>query len=131
MANSSPAPKRSPASCVRLTRVLWTLRTAVRILMRMRTGSPSQSSACAGRAGGELEAGCRLAGSELAGTMLSPEAERVLQYLVEVEELAEAVLADKRQVGGSSAALGPGFGDWGLVASAVGKRSGYGIWLQH
>lgn len=34
--------------------------------------------------------------------MLSPEAERVLQYLVEVEELAEAVLADKRQVGGAS-----------------------------
>lgn len=31
--------------------------------------------------------------------MLSPEAERVLQYLVEVEELAEEVLADKRQVG--------------------------------
>nr|KAF6472063.1 p53 and DNA damage regulated 1 [Molossus molossus] len=30
--------------------------------------------------------------------MLSPEAERVLQYLVEVEELAEAVLADKRQL---------------------------------
>nr|KAF6472066.1 p53 and DNA damage regulated 1 [Molossus molossus] len=30
--------------------------------------------------------------------MLSPEAERVLQYLVEVEELAEAVLADKRQI---------------------------------
>lgn len=40
--------------------------------------------------------------------MLSPEAERVLRYLVEVEELAEAVLADKRQVGGPSAALGPG-----------------------
>lgn len=38
--------------------------------------------------------------------MLSPEAERVLQYLVEVEELAEEVLADKRQVGGSSAAPG-------------------------
>ncbi|XP_039719972.1 p53 and DNA damage-regulated protein 1 [Pteropus medius] len=75
-----------------------TLRTAVRVLMRMRTGSPSQSSACAGRARGELEAGCRLAGSELAGTMLSPEAERVLRYLVEVEELAEAVLADKRQI---------------------------------
>ncbi|OBS68526.1 hypothetical protein A6R68_02921 [Neotoma lepida] len=30
--------------------------------------------------------------------MLSPEAERVLQYLVEVEELAEAVLSDKRQI---------------------------------
>lgn len=30
--------------------------------------------------------------------MLSPEAERVLRYLVEVEELAEAVLSDKRQV---------------------------------
>ena len=30
--------------------------------------------------------------------MLAPEAERVLQYLVEVEELAEAVLADKRQI---------------------------------
>ncbi|OWK03448.1 hypothetical protein Celaphus_00007860 [Cervus elaphus hippelaphus] len=30
--------------------------------------------------------------------MLSPEAERVLQYLVEVEELAEEVLADKRQI---------------------------------
>lgn len=54
--------------------------------------------------------------------MLSPEAERVLQYLVEVEELAEAVLADKRQVGGPSAALGPGFGGWGLVASTIGKH---------
>ncbi|XP_057559365.1 p53 and DNA damage-regulated protein 1 isoform X3 [Hippopotamus amphibius kiboko] len=31
--------------------------------------------------------------------MLSPEAERVLRYLVEVEELAEEVLADKRQRG--------------------------------
>ncbi|XP_060239045.1 p53 and DNA damage-regulated protein 1 isoform X1 [Meriones unguiculatus] len=30
--------------------------------------------------------------------MLSPEAERVLQYLVEVEELAEAVLTDKQQI---------------------------------
>ncbi|XP_050999431.1 p53 and DNA damage-regulated protein 1 [Acomys russatus] len=30
--------------------------------------------------------------------MLSPEAERVQQYLVEVEELAEAVLSDKRQI---------------------------------
>ncbi|XP_032462990.1 p53 and DNA damage-regulated protein 1 isoform X1 [Phocoena sinus] len=30
--------------------------------------------------------------------MLSPEAERVLRYLVEVEELAEEVLADKRQM---------------------------------
>uniref|UniRef100_A0A8C7EUG9 P53 and DNA damage regulated 1 n=1 Tax=Neovison vison TaxID=452646 RepID=A0A8C7EUG9_NEOVI len=36
--------------------------------------------------------------SELADTMLSPEAERVLRYLVEVEELAEEVLADKRQI---------------------------------
>lgn len=40
--------------------------------------------------------------------MLSPEAERVLRYLVEVEELAEEVLADQRQVRGPSAALGPG-----------------------
>ncbi|KAL4833521.1 hypothetical protein H8958_022170, partial [Nasalis larvatus] len=32
------------------------------------------------------------------GGMLSPEAERVLRYLVEVEELAEEVLADKRQI---------------------------------
>ncbi|XP_063515191.1 p53 and DNA damage-regulated protein 1 isoform X3 [Pongo pygmaeus] len=40
--------------------------------------------------------------------MLSPEAERVLRYLVEVEELAEEVLADKRQVRGPSAVLGPG-----------------------
>ncbi|XP_036039637.1 p53 and DNA damage-regulated protein 1 [Onychomys torridus] len=30
--------------------------------------------------------------------MVSPEAERVLRYLVEVEELAEAVLSDKRQI---------------------------------
>ncbi|XP_073092854.1 p53 and DNA damage-regulated protein 1 isoform X1 [Manis javanica] len=30
--------------------------------------------------------------------MLSPEAERVLRYLMEVEELAEEVLADKRQI---------------------------------
>ncbi|XP_021565679.1 p53 and DNA damage-regulated protein 1 isoform X2 [Carlito syrichta] len=30
--------------------------------------------------------------------MLSPEAEQVLRYLVEVEELAEEVLADKRQI---------------------------------
>lgn len=36
--------------------------------------------------------------------MLSPEAERVLRYLVEVEELAEAVLADKRQVRDAAAA---------------------------
>lgn len=35
--------------------------------------------------------------SEVVG-MLSPEAERVLRYLVEVEELAEEVLADKRQI---------------------------------
>ena len=35
---------------------------------------------------------------EVRGTMLSPEAERVLRYPVEVEELAEAVLSDKRQV---------------------------------
>lgn len=46
--------------------------------------------------------------AELVGAMLSPEAERVLQYLVEVEELAEEVLADKRQVRGPSAALGSG-----------------------
>ncbi|XP_055963866.1 p53 and DNA damage-regulated protein 1 [Sorex fumeus] len=30
--------------------------------------------------------------------MLSPEAERVLRYLAEVEELAEDVLADKQQI---------------------------------
>ncbi|XP_075419927.1 p53 and DNA damage-regulated protein 1 isoform X3 [Tenrec ecaudatus] len=30
--------------------------------------------------------------------MLSPEAERVLRYLVEVEELAEEVLSSKRQI---------------------------------
>ncbi|KAM6164641.1 p53 and DNA damage-regulated protein 1 isoform 1-T1 [Rhynchocyon petersi] len=30
--------------------------------------------------------------------MLSPEAERVLQYLVEVEELAEEVLTNKQQI---------------------------------
>lgn len=35
---------------------------------------------------------------ELRMAMLSPEAERVLRYLVEVEELAEAVLSDKRQI---------------------------------
>lgn len=56
--------------------------------------------------------------------MLSPEAERVMRYLVEVEELAEAVLADKQQVGGPSAALGPGFGGWGLAAGAVGRARG-------
>lgn len=44
--------------------------------------------------------------------MLSPEAERVLKYLVEVEELAEAVLSDKRQVRDSAA------------ASSVRKRAG-------
>lgn len=63
--------------------------------------------------------------------MLSPEAERVLQYLVEVEELAEAVLSDKRQVGGASAAQGLGFSAWGLAASAVGKCAGPRIRLQH
>lgn len=42
--------------------------------------------------------------SELRIAMLSPEAERVLRYLVEVEELAEAVLSDKRQVRDSAAA---------------------------
>lgn len=66
----------------------------------------------------------------MVGTMLSPEAERVLRYLVEVEELAEEVLADKRQVGGPSAALGPGFARRGLAASAVGPRAGFGIRLQ-
>lgn len=35
---------------------------------------------------------------DLRMAMLSPEAERVLRYLVEVEELAEAVLSDKRQI---------------------------------
>lgn len=35
---------------------------------------------------------------EVCGTMVSPEADRVLRYLVEVEELAEAVLSDKRQI---------------------------------
>lgn len=62
--------------------------------------------------------------------MLSPEAERVLRYLVEVEELAEEVLADKRQVGGRSEALGLGFGGWGLAASALRPRAGRGIRLQ-
>lgn len=65
---------------------------------------------------------------EPAVKMLSPEAERVLRYLVEVEELAEAVLADKQQVGAPSATLGPGFGGSGLAASALGKRVGAGIW---
>lgn len=37
--------------------------------------------------------------------MLSPEAERVLRYLVEVEELAEAVLSDKRQVRDAAASF--------------------------
>lgn len=46
------------------------------------------------------------------GIMLSPEAERVMRYLVEVEELAEDVLADKRQV----ETRGPGFRRSGLVA---------------
>lgn len=45
--------------------------------------------------------------------MLSPEAERVLRYLVEVEELAEAVLSDKRQVRDAAAA-----------ASSMRKRAG-------
>lgn len=61
-------------------------------------------------AAAELEPGRRSTEWDLGGTMLSPEAERVLRYLMEVEELAEEVLADKRQVGGPSAALGPGFG---------------------
>lgn len=60
--------------------------------------------------------------------MLSPEAERVLQYLVEVEELAEEVLADKRQVGGLSAGQGPGFCGW--ASELLGQRAGSGIWLQ-
>lgn len=62
--------------------------------------------------------------------MLSPEAERVLRYLVEVEELAEAVLADKRQVGGASAAQGPGLSGWAWWrapwGSARGPESGPG-----
>lgn len=49
---------------------------------------------------------------ELRMAMLSPEAERVLRYLVEVEELAEAVLSDKRQVRDAAA------------ASSVRKRTG-------
>lgn len=60
--------------------------------------------------------------------MLSPEAERVLRYLVEVEELAEEVLADKRQVGGLSAGLGPGFCGW--ACELLGQRAGSGIRLQ-
>lgn len=44
--------------------------------------------------------------------MLSPEAERVLRYLVEVEELAEAVLSDKRQVRDA------------VAASSIHKRAG-------
>ena len=60
--------------------------------------------------------------------MLSPEAERVLQYLVEVEELAEEVLADKRQVGALSAGHGPGLCSW--ACELLGQRAGSGIWLQ-
>ena len=60
--------------------------------------------------------------------MLSPEAERVLQYLVEVEELAEEVLADKRQVGALSAGQGPGFSS--CACELLGQRAGSGIWLQ-
>lgn len=56
--------------------------------------------------------------------MLSPEAERVLRYLVEVEELAEAVLADKRQVGGASAAPGPGLSGWAWWRSPWGSARG-------
>lgn len=54
----------------------------------------SQNGACA--EGAEVKLRPRMSG--VRGTMLSPEAERVLRYLVEVEELAEAVLSDKRQV---------------------------------
>lgn len=58
--------------------------------------------------------------------MLSPGgAERVLRYLVEVEELAEEVLADKRQVGGLSA----GLARLGVSRRAPGQR-GSGIRLQ-
>lgn len=108
----------------------WSLRAAVRFLIAHVYCESSQSGACASGAGADGEQGRGPAELELAVTMLSPEAERVLRYLVEVEELAEAVLADKRQVGGPSAALAPGFGGCGLVTSAVGKRAGSGIWLQ-
>lgn len=60
--------------------------------------------------------------------MLSPEAERVLRYLVEVEELAEEVLADKRQVGGLSAGLRLGFCGW--ACELLEQRPGSGIRLQ-
>lgn len=61
-------------------------------------------------------------GVAVLGAMLSPEAERVLRYLVEVEELAEEVLADKRQVGDASVPLGPGGGQRAGDCSATAGR---------
>ena len=47
---------------------------------------------------------------------------------MEVEELAEEVLADKRQVGGVSTGLGLGFCGW--ACELLGQRAGSGIRLQ-
>lgn len=83
-------------------------RAAAPLLIEHARRKPGPSGACAEGAAAEPERAWSRSGVGEAGVMLSPEAERVLRYLVEVEELAEAVLADKRQVGGASAAQGPG-----------------------
>lgn len=80
--------------------------------LRRRAGSP-QRGACAEEAEAALRQ-CEKRYQALRVAMLSPEAERVLRYLVEVEELAEAVLSDKRQVRDAAAA----------AASSVRKRAG-------
>lgn len=97
----------------------------------MRAGSPVRAARAQAEPERSLGGAQSELRSELPGTMLAPEAERVLQYLVEVEELAEAVLADKRQVGGVSVEPQPGFSGRGLLMGPVGERAGPGIWFQH
>ncbi|XP_007446958.1 PREDICTED: p53 and DNA damage-regulated protein 1 [Lipotes vexillifer] len=68
-------------------------RAAEGALSDRRVRGPSRGG---GRA--EVDTDRGRAESEQMNTVLSPEAERVLQYLVEVEGLAEEVLADRRQI---------------------------------
>nr|XP_012610514.1 p53 and DNA damage-regulated protein 1 [Microcebus murinus] len=95
-------PKLGPASRFRPSLVRWSLRATVLLSIAQARRKRCQSDACAVGAGAGPERTLSWVVSEpqpdSRGAMLSPEAERVLQYLVEVEELAEEVLADKRQI---------------------------------
>ncbi|KAK1337375.1 hypothetical protein QTO34_002001 [Cnephaeus nilssonii] len=92
---------KRPSSIIQvLTPAQWSARerAAGPLLIEHARRKPGLSGACAEGAAAEPERAWSRSGVGVAGTMLSPEAERVLRYLVEVEELAEAVLADKRQI---------------------------------